>query len=802
MNRKRIRRRIDIILPVILICGSTLVVTGQTERERLTVSGYIRDAASGETLIGATIFVPEQSSGTTTNAYGFFSLSLPPGIHTLKISYIGYRTIELPVDLSTGNQRVQIELETGSLELDEVIVRSTTEDRNIRDIQMSVNRLDIGTIQRMPNLLGEVEVLRSILLLPGVSTVGEGAAGFNVRGGGIDQNLVLLDEAPVYNSSHLFGFYSVFNPDAVKDVQLFKGGIPARYGGRLSSILDVRMKEGNNRHFELDGGIGFIFSRIAMEAPLVRDKASFIVAARRSYIDVLARPFLNEEFDGSALNFYDLTAKTNWDIDPNNRVFLSAYLGRDNFRFGDAAGFDWGNATATLRWNHLFSDRLFSNLTLYYSDYDYEIHFGEEADNRFDWEASIINYSIKPELAWYVSPSNVFRFGGQGILYDFLPGRAVGVSEGEVADFSLPSKYAIESALFIENERSLGDRLDINFGVRLSHFNYTGEGTAYTFGDAPPGQRRLPADTRTYRQWETIKAYVNPEPRIALNYRFSPQMAVKASYNRMAQYIHLISNTTAATPVDIWTPSTNNLRPQLADQWALGVFHNFNDNMYEITVETYYKSIRNLVDYIDGADLILNVLLEGDLLSGRGRAYGLELQWGKTKGRLTGWMSYTLARTERRVAGINRDRWYPSRHDQLHNLSLTAFYDFGNRWSVSANFVLNSGTPTTFPATRFEQQGYTIPHNDSDLRNHARIPVYHRLDLSATLASRNVPGWRWHGEWVFSVYNVYNRRNPFSIYFRQDPNRAAPDTPVMTEAVRLSVIGSFIPSVAYNFKFK
>ncbi|HLF64782.1 MAG TPA: TonB-dependent receptor [Saprospiraceae bacterium] len=770
-------------------------------KEKLTISGYIKDAASGETLIGASIFVPEIQNGTTTNAYGFYSLSLPPARYTLSISYLGYRRLEAIIDLDIQNIRQDYEMQLVSAELEEVIVTSDAEDRNVSELQMSVNRLDIGTIQKLPTLLGEVEILRSILLLPGVTTVGEGASGFNVRGGSIDQNLVLLDEAPVYNSSHLFGFYSVFNPDAVKDVQLFKGGIPSRYGGRLSSILDVRMKEGNNKKFELNGGVGFIFSRLSVEAPIIKDKASFIVAARRSYIDVLARPFLNEDFDGSALNFYDLTAKTNWSVNENNHLFLSGYFGRDNFRFGEAAGFDWGNGTATLRWNHLFSERLFSNITLYYSDYDYEIHFGEDATNKFDWEASIVNYSIKPELAYYVNPSNLIRFGGHMVVYDFLPGKAIGVSEGEVTDFSLPSKYAIESSVFVENELNIAPGLEVNYGIRLSHFNYTGKGFAYAYGETSAGERRPLIDTREFTQWESIQTYLNPEPRIAIKYEISHHASVKLSYNRMAQYVHLISNTTASTPVDVWTPSTNNLKPQLADQFAAGFFRNFDDNMYEISIETYYKRMQRLVDYIDGADLILNPLIEGDLLSGEGRAYGLESQFSKTEGRWTGWISYTLARTERRVEGINAGKWYPSRYDQLHNLSVTTFYDLSKRWTFSASFAFNSGTPSTFPTSRIEQQGYVIPHNASDGRNNARVPVYHRLDVSLTLNPKEKPGKKWHSEWVFSVYNVYNRRNPFSIYFRQDPKRVMPDIPIMTEAVKLSVIGNFIPSVSYNFKF-
>ena len=790
----------------ILLCSWSISIA-----QNVTLSGYIKDAANGETLIGATVYIKPLNVGTTSNEYGFYSISVEPGTYQIDYSYLGFESVSEAIAL-TANLKKDVELGIAATELVEVVVKSEAEDKNVTDIEMSVNQLDIKTIQKMPTLLGEVEVIRSIQMLPGVSTVGEGASGFNVRGGSIDQNLVLLDEAPVFNSAHLFGFFSVFNPDAVKDVKLYKGGIPSRYGGRLSSILDVRMKEGNKKQLALKGGIGLIFSRLSVEGPIVKDKASFIVAGRRSYADILAQPFLNDELSGSVLNFYDLTVKTNADINDKNRLFLSGYFGRDNFGFGEGAGFNWGNGTATLRWNHLFNDRLFSNITLYYSDYDYELAFGEDATNSFDWNAQILNYSVKPELTYYINPSNILRFGGQMTAYEFEPGNAVGVSEGEVNDISSPERYALEGAIYAENEQDLGDRFKINYGLRLSYFNYTGEGNAYTFGESTLGQRKPVVGIEDFDQWESIKTYTNLEPRFSLRYKIDASSSLKASYNRMAQYIHLISNTSASTPVDIWLPSTNNIEPQIADQVALGYFRNFDDNTYEFTSEVYYKRMDNLVDYIDGADLLLNEFIEGDLLSGEGRAYGLELMLKKNKGLFSGWVSYTLARTERKVLGINKDDWYPSRFDQTHNFSISSFYELNKRWSVSANWVIISGTPTTFPTSRFEQQGYVIPYNANDTRNNVRIPVYHRLDLSATLEGKNNDKKRWNSQWVFSIYNAYNRRNPFSIFFRQQDARPImvnntefvnplPSMPIQTEAVRLSVIGSIIPSVSYNFEF-
>ncbi len=769
-------------------------------QQNFTLSGYITDAENGETLIGATAYVPSLAIGASTNEYGYYSLSIAPGTYQVEFAYLGFATQIQEIQL---NQNIKLDIELGYAvaQLDEVVVIGEAEDKNVTDLQMSVNRLDINTIKSIPSLLGEVEIIRSLQLLPGVTTVGEGATGFNVRGGSIDQNLVLLDEAPVYNSSHLFGFFSVFNPDAVKDVKLYKGGIPARYGGRLSSILDVRMKEGNSKRFSMNGGVGLIFSRLAIEAPIIKDKSSFIIAGRRSYADVIAKPFLNDGLENSVLNFYDLTLKTHYNINDKNRLFLSGYFGRDNFGFGEQAGFNWGNSTGTLRWNHLFSERMFSNITFYYSDYDYKLNFGDDAANSFDWNASIDNVSVKPELTYFINPKNIIRFGGQAIYYIFEPGNAIGVSEGEVSDIGLPNKYAIEGGIYLENEQDY-NRLKLNYGLRLSMFDYLGSGTAYEFGEAPLGKRKPVISSRNYNKWESIKAHARLEPRFSVQYQLTESASLKASYNRTAQYIHLISNTTASTPVDVWTPSTNNIEPQMADQIAIGYFKNFDKNIYEFSAETYFKKMDKLVDYIEGADLLLNRFLEGDLLVGQGRAYGLELMLKKNKGNFTGWVSYTLAKTERKVQGINMDKWYPSRYDQTHNLSMTSFYELNKRWSFSANFSLISGTPTTFPTSRFEQQGYVVPHNANETRNNIRIPVYHRLDIGATRKGKDKPDRRWKGEWVFSVYNVYSRRNPFSIYFKQQDGRVDIDQPVITEAIKLSVIGNFIPSISYNFKFE
>ena len=775
-------------------------IQAQTSGES-TLSGYIKDLDSGETLIGASVFIPSLSVGTTSNEYGFYSLTVPSGTYQVEYSYIGFDTKTEEINL-ISNITKDIEMGEDIAQLTEIVVTSEAEDKNVSGTEISVNKLDIRTITKIPALLGEVDVIRSIQLLPGVSTVGEGATGFNVRGGGVDQNLVLLDEAPVYNSSHLFGFFSVFNPDAVKDVKLFKGGIPARYGGRLSSILDVRMKEGNNKKPAVSGGIGFIFSRLAVEAPIVKEKASFILAGRRSYIDVLARPLLTDDLDDTALNFFDITLKTNYKISEKDRIFLSGYLGRDNFRFGENAGFDWGNRTATLRWNHLFNDKLFSNFTAFFSNYDYRIMFGSDDQDSFDWDAAILNLSLKADVSYFLNPKNLITFGGQAIEHEFRPGNAIGVSQGESTEFSVPFKHALEAGVFIENEQTVNSKISLQYGLRLSYFNYVGDGVAYTFAETEPGERKeLVSVSEPFDRWESIEDYLNLEPRASIKYQLNSTSSLKLGYNRIAQYLHLISNSTAASPLDVWLPSTNNLKPQIANQIALGYFKNFRNNEYVTSAEIYYKDFENQLDFIDGADLFVNPLIEAELLAGDGRAFGLEVQVEKKKGKFTGWISYTLARSERLIEGINNGEWFPNRFDQTHNLSTTLFYELNDRWTFSTNFVYNTGTPATFPTGRIEQQGFIIPEVSNDVRNNVRIPDFHRLDVSATFRGKKYKEKKLKGEWVFSAYNVYNRRNPFSIFFEQDGNRTASGDPIRTEAIRLSVVGSVIPSVAYNFKF-
>ena len=779
---------------LLFICSAFMAQS----QDKFTISGYVKDAKNGEALIGVTVYKKNSQVGTSTNEYGFYSLTLPKGQDTVVFSFVGYKTLAQPIDLSS-NQTINFEMAEEGKELEEVVISSEREDKNIKSMEMSVAKLDIKQIQKMPALLGEVDIIKSIQLLPGVTTVGEGASGFNVRGGNIDQNLVLMDEAPVYNSSHLFGFFSIFNPDAVKDVKLIKGGIPAQYGGRASSVLDIRMKEGNSKKMEVNGGIGTIFSRLSIEAPILKDKASFIIAGRRSYIDILAKPLLEKRqpsLKNAKFYFYDLTAKFNWRVNDKNTVFASGYFGRDVF--GAGFKFNWGNSTATVRWNHIFNNKLFMNLSTFYSNYTYELGFKDDgASTKFEWTSNIINYSLKPDFTYYLNSKNTIRFGAQGIFYTFKPGKAIiTAQDGSESNISLDNQYGVEYAGYIDNEQKLSNRFTLQYGVRWSFFNYLGKGTKYTYRDTIPNESKPLDSEQKIDGGKNIATYNTPEPRLALNYTINDKSSVKLGYNRMSQYLHIVSNTAASTPLDIYTPVTNNIKPLISDQVTLGYFRNFKDNMFETSAEVYYKNLQNQLDYVDNANLLLNKYLEADLIQGKGRAYGLELYVKKAKGKLNGWVSYTLSKTERQVRGISNDEWFLSKYDRTHNVNTVLIYDLSKRWSFSANFIFQTGTPATFPTAKVEVQGYVIPYNTDNKRNNYRNTPYHRADIGITYNFKSNERKRWKSTIVLSVYNVYNRRNAFSIYFRNNP-----DYPVNTEAVRYSVVGSIIPAITYNFKF-
>ena len=775
-----------------------------------TISGYIRDASDGEELIGVNISIQDIKVGTSTNVYGFYSLEVPEGKHDLVIQYIGYQTHTETIDLS-GNYRFDLELKESSTQLNEVEITSERADKNVSDVQMSVTKLDIKEIQKVPQLLGETDVIRTLTLLPGISTVGEGASGFNVRGGAADQNLILLDEAPVYNSSHLFGFFSIFNADAIKDVQVFKGGIPAQYGGRLSSVVDVRQKEGNSKKFAANGGLGLLSSRLLVESPIVKDKASFMVAARRSYLDVFLGLSPNEDIRENILYFYDLNAKVNWRVGEKDRLFLSGYFGRDVFGVSNLVGFDWGNATGTLRWNHIYNEKMFSNLTLIYSDYNYAIGTPEDdtSSNKFKLTSRIRDYHLKNSYNYYLNSSNKIDFGVEFIGYVFNPGR---IEASFTPDpIVLQSEYALEPNLYISHEYKHNDRLTVQYGLRYSAFYSLGELNSRNYQNEEYPDEREIIDTTSFNSGDLVKGFTGLqglEPRFGINYLLNDVSSIKASFNRTRQYIHLISNTTSPTPVDVYRSAGRYIDPATVYQYAVGYFQNFQDNKYEASVELYYKDFYDLVDYKPGADLIFTEFIETELLTGNGRAYGAEFLLRKQTGKLTGWIGYTLARTERQVKGPDREKsindgdWYNANYDRVHDLSIVANYTITKKWDVGAIFAYQTGRPYTPPSAKFEIQGITVPFYED--RNSQRIPQYHRLDLSATYIPTPKSGKKSYSSWNFGVYNVYARRNAYSIFFRpttEDTGSNISTENTTTEAVRLSIFASAIPFVTWNFNF-
>ena len=792
------RRRIQ------LLCLALFLSIGiVSSAQNYTISGKMVEQETGESVIDGNVVASGTQYNTTANDYGFYSLSLPAGEY--KLIYYGEDLINDTIEINLQADTV-IDIEFEVTYATDVVEFTADEENIVKDLQMSTQKLDIKTIKKVPALLGEVDVVRSLQLLPGVTTAGEGSSGFNVRGGGIDQNLVLLDEAPVYNSSHLFGFFSVFNPDAVRDVTLIKGGIPARYGGRLSSILDVKMKEGNSKTYAVNGGVGLIFSRLSVEGPIKKDKASFIIAGRRSYADVLAQPFLNDDLKGSKFYFYDLTLKGNINLNDKNRIFISGYSGADVFNAG--FGFDWGNKTATVRWNHLFSNRMFSNLTAYYSKYDYSLGIDSESElstgDGFLWQSNIQNIGGKEEVTWYINPNNKLQFGGEVIYYVFSPGKFKFTSAGEEVDISQEDKQALESSVYINNEQKIGKKIQLNYGLRFSTYKYLAP-FLLTFDETTPaGESRPRTDSLAGDDGSQQTFYYNFEPRFGMKYEISQKSALKLSYNRTAQYIHLVSNTAASLPTDVWYSSSNNIKPELADQVAVGYFRNvkYKKQNYEVSTELFYKQMQNAIDYIDWANLLFNVDIEGEILYGKGRAYGAELLIRKKSGKLTGWIAYTLSKSERQIVGINNGDWYNSRYDKRHNLNVVSIYQLTKRTSVSSTFTFGTGVPATYYTNRAVIQGnIAVAHNANGARNNFRVPPYHRLDLAVTIDGKKHNIFKkkkvWEGQWVFSCYNVYARKNPFGIYLQPSAESGV----TTYEAVRFSVFATAIPSIAYNFKF-
>jgi hypothetical protein len=783
MEKIKFRKAARLVLLLVFLAGNFQLFAQNAQR--YTLSGYVRDARSGEELIGATVSVKElPSSGAVTNSYGFYSLSIPEGNYTLIAQYIGYQPKPMAVSLKQ-NTKLDFAIAGQEKQLQEVEITSTRKNENVVKTQMGVEKLDMREINAIPVLMGERDVIKTLQLIPGIKSAGEGNGGFYVRGGSADQNLILLDEAPVYNASHLLGFFSVFNSDAIKNVTIYKGGMPAEYGGRLSSVLDIKMNDGNNQKFGVSGGIGLISSRLNVEGPIVKDKGSFTISARRSYADIFLKLSSDSSIRDSRLYFYDLNAKANYRLNEKNRLFLSGYFGKDVLGFKKLFGFDWGNSTGTLRWNHLFSEKLFSNTSLIFSNYNYNIDINA-GTAKFNIISRIRDWNLKQDFEYYPGIRSTIKFGLNSIQHTIVPGAISAGESSSVNSQKLPNRYSWENAAYISHDYKLTEDLSLVYGLRLSSFSVLGPGDFYT--NNAQGE---PIDTTTFKSGEIVKTYVNPEPRVALSYVLSSQHSVKAAYGRNAQYLHLLSNSTSGSPTDLWLPSGTFVKPGLSDQFSVGYFRNFRDNHYEFSTEVYYKNLQNQVDYRDGAQLEFNKNVEAELLIGKGRAYGIEFFLKKKYGKFNGWIGYTLSRSERKFTEINNGSFYPAKQDRTHDLSVVGIYNLNAKWTFSSTFVYYTGNAITFPSGKYMVNGRV--ENLYTERNGYRMPPYHRLDIGATWIRKKTE--KFESSWTFSIYNLYAHENAYIINF--EPS----DTdPTRTEAVQVALF-KMVPSFSYNFKF-
>ena len=755
--------------------------------QKYTISGYVKDITNGEDIYGAIIKVKElENVGTKTNAYGFYSITLDQGTYTLIYRSTGFETQEMPVVLNE-DQSINIELTVPKdvLLIEEVVISAEKENDNITSAEMNITKFDPKDIETIPVIFGEKDIMKTLQLTPGVKGAGEGNAGFFVRGGGADQNLILLDEAPVYNASHLLGFFSVFNSDAIKDVSLFKSGIPAEYGGRASSVMDVKMRDGNLKKFGMSGGIGLISSRLTLEAPLVKDKGSFILSGRRSYADLFLKASNDPDIRNTTLYFYDLNAKGNYKISDKDRIFLSGYFGRDNFGFSDIFGFNWGNATGTVRWNHVINDKIFSNTSFVYSNFDYEFSVGS-GDEGFGVKSSIQDFNLKQDFSYFINTSNTMKFGVNAIHHTFRPGALTGDNDS-FNEVILDPRYGVELGAYIQNEQKLGARFSMMYGLRYSGFNLMGEGKSYEFDE-----KGNTTAINEHDRLESIQYYQGFEPRFSMSYILSETNSIKLGYNRNYQYLHQLSNSTTSSPTDVWVPSSNIVKPQIADQIAIGYYQNLKKNMFKTSVEVYYKNLQNQIDYRTGAQTILNNEVEGELVFGRGFAYGAEFLIEKKKGKLTGWISYTLSRSLRQFDDIDQGNIFPARQDRIHDIAVVLMYKLNEKLSLATSWVYYTGDAVTFPSGKYEVNGEVLPYYTE--RNGYRMPDYHRIDLGLTwyLKDKN----KFTHNLNFSVYNGYARENAFTITFGPDE-----DDPSKTVATQTALF-KIVPSITYNFNLK
>ena len=762
-----------------------LITMSLLAQQKNIISGSVKDEATGEQLIGVTIKIKEQPQiGTTTNSYGFYSLAAPKGEFTLVFSYVGYETVARKS--ANESQVLNITLSSKS-ELQEVVINSNKPNNdNVSSPQMGVEKLNMSQINNVPVLLGERDILKTIALLPGIKAAGEGNTGFYVRGGASDQNLILLDEATVYNASHLFGFFSTFNSDAVKDVSIYKGGMPAEYGGRLSSVLDIKMNEGNNKDYTVQGGLGLISSRLKIEGPIVKDKGSFMISARRTYVDVFFHLSSDSTLKGSSLYFYDINAKANYHFDDKNALYISGYFGKDVLALNNTFGTNWGNSTGTLRFNHLFSNKLFSNTSIIFSNYNYAVE-DFESNNNFKATSQITDVNLKEDLQYSMGNNHTLKFGLNFLHHTIEPGKISTNQSSSFNSSSVEERYGFENAVYVSDDWHAGSKLTLLYGLRLSGFFLSGPGTFSTYDAA--GNALI---SQTYTSGQSVQNYFNLEPRFSASYLLNNESSVKVSYNRNTQNIHLLSNSTSSAPTDLYVMSSNNIKPEIADQVSAGWFKNLTDNTYEFSAELYYKWLQHQIDYKDGAQLIVNQDVESLLTYGSGRAYGLELFLKKKYGRFNGWVGYTLSRTELKFAAINNGDYYPARQDRTHDLSVVGIYQLSKRWTFSGTFIYGTGNAVTYPTGKYEVGGLTTFSYSE--RNGYRLPSTNRLDLGATLEGKQHK--KYHSSWTFGVYNVYAHRDPYLISFRD--SKTVPNT---TEAVETSIFATRIPSVTWNFKF-
>ncbi len=760
-----------------------LVVLTANAQQRFTVSGTVTSKSKGETLIGATIKAGNFT--TTSNDYGFYSLTINKGVYTIEVTSVGLQTWtrEITVD---QNLQLNITLEDFVKDLDEVVVSSASRGRSLTSPQMGIEKLSTKDIKYVPVLLGERDILKIVQLLPGVKSAGDGNSGFFVRGGAADQNLILLDEAPVYNASHLLGFFSTFNSDAIKDMTMYKAGMPAQYGGRLSSVLDIKMNEGNNQDYNVSGGIGLISTKLNVEGPIQKDRSSFLVTGRRTYVDMFLKLSKDSTVNSNNLSFYDFNAKANYILGKKDRLYLSGYFGRDQLGVGNTFGLAWGNGTGTIRWNHIFNPKLFSNTSLIFSNYNYTISIRSGATD-FDIFSQIRDWNFKNELQWYFNTKNNIRFGINAIYHSIRPGEVTATAESSVNSSKLQRRYSLENAAYATNTWKAADKLQVTYGLRLTAFSILGKGDFYSI--TPDG---IVTDTFSYKKGEIVKTYLNVEPRLAVSYQFNPVSSIKASYARNVQNLHLLSNSTTSSPTDKWVASTNIIKPEISDQFSVGYYKNLDNNLYELSVETYYKTMQNQIDYKDGADIYINSdAIETQLVFGKGRAYGIEWLLKKKAGKFNGWISYTLSKTERKINGISNNNWYNAKQDRTHDIAVVGIYQLNKKWTLSANWIYYTGSAVTFPAGKYRIDDQTVYYYTE--RNAYRMPAYHRLDIGATWLLKQKK--RFSSELTISLYNAYGRENAYTIQFRDNK-----DDPEKTEAVQTALF-KYIPSVSYNFKF-